>query len=252
MNRSPAHHNIILGSLPASEYEALLRELEWVSVPSGVHLDELPTAVEHAYFPTQGVVSVVHMNEAGKYVELGMVGAEGMYGVNAFLGGYPALSRPLVRVPCRAYRLPARRLKAKFMEGGVLQEVLLAYAGSLIRQISVIAVCNRHHSLEKQVCRWLLQNVDRVETGELRVTQETIALLLGVRRQGVSETFSRLQARGLISSARGIITVTDHAGLLAHACECYELLPKKNASAGRVNRRLPSWGRKDEQLESVG
>jgi CRP-like cAMP-binding protein len=222
--RSPASHNCILASLPAAEYEALLPELEWVHVPTGLHLDQFGGPVEHAYFPTQGIVSLVYASEAGDCSEVAVVGNEGMVSVTSFMADRAPHSRALVREPCFAYRLPARRLKAKFLEGGALQRVLLAYAEGLILNVSVTSLCNRHHTLEKQLCRWLLQSFDRVAADQLHVTQELVAYLLGVRRQGVTEAVRRLEQRGVITWARGVITVTDYAGLLAHACECYEVL----------------------------
>jgi CRP-like cAMP-binding protein len=224
-NRSPATDNGILASLPAAEYEALLPELERVHIPSGIYLDALD-----AYFPTHGIVSLVYTNESGECLELAVVGHEGMCSVAPFLAGHAPAHGALVRASGFAYRLPARRLRTKFLESHALQRVLLAYAETQMRHISVIALCTRHHSLEKQLCRWLLQSLDRLPARELRVTHELIALLLGMRRQGITEAVSRLEKQGLIVSERGFITVTDYAGLLAHACTCYELLRSEPAA----------------------
>lgn len=243
--RLPASHNALLGSLPAAEYEALVPELEGVRILSGIYVDEFGGPPEHVYFPTHGLVSVVYESEAGECTELALVGNEGMIGVTSFMAGEAPLNHGLVLAPCFAYRLPARRLKAKFLEGGALQRVLLAYAESLMLQISLTAVCNRHHTLEKQLCRWLLQSLDRVVENELRVSQELIASLLGVRRQGVTEAVSSLEKRGVISWARGVITVTDHAGLLAHSCDCYDVLRRETRGPALAepsperNRALP-------------
>jgi CRP-like cAMP-binding protein len=222
----PPDHNSILAALPLAEYEALVPELEWVHVPNGRYLDKVGGSIEHAYFPTEGIASLVYESAAGEYCELALVGCEGMTSVTSFMADRAARHRALVRSPLSAYRLPARRLKAKFHEGGALQRLLLSYTECVILHISLTAVCNRHHTLEKQLCRWLLQSLDRVGGVELCVTQELIASLLGVRRQGVNEAVCRLQDRGLISWARGVITVTDHAGLVAEACECYDVLRK--------------------------
>jgi CRP-like cAMP-binding protein len=222
--RLPASHNRILASLPPADYDALLPELESVYVPTGVHLDEFSAPFEHVYFPTQGVVSLLYSNESGESAELALVGAEGMVSATSFMVGQATTHRALAWMPCFAYRLPARRLKAKFLEGGALQRLLLAYTQGLVLQISMTALCNRHHTLEKQLSRWLLQSLDRTRGDDLRVTQELIASLLGVRRQGVTEAVCRLEERGLVTWARGRITVTDRAGLEANACECYRLL----------------------------
>jgi CRP-like cAMP-binding protein len=227
--RAPASHNGILASLPHAEYEALLPELEWVHIPAGLYLDQFGGPVEHVYFPTQGIISICHASEGGECSELAVVGHEGMVSVSAFLAGQALSSRGLVRVPCLAYRLPAHRLKARFAEGGVLQRVLLAYTQALILNISLTAVCNRRHTLEKQLCRWLLQSLDRMAARQLPVTQEQIAQLLGVRRQGVTEAVRRLERLGVIALARGVITVRNYSGLLAHACDCYSVVRRETA-----------------------
>ena len=221
--RNPAaRRNGILEALPADVYETLLPDLEPVHLRPGVHLDEARGIGEHAYFPTQGLVSLVYASEGGKCTELASVGAEGMLSVSAFLPG-AGKQQALVLTPGFAYRLPTRRLRAQFDECGALHELLLAYAGSLMLEISLTAVCNRHHPLEKQLCRWLLHGFDRAGD-ELPVTQEQIAYLLGVRRQSVSETLGRLEEQGMISRSRGVIVATHRAGLAGHACECYEVL----------------------------
>jgi CRP-like cAMP-binding protein len=227
--RAPPSHNGILASLPAAEYDALTPELEWVHIPAGLYLDQFGGPVEHAYFPTQGIVSICHATESGECSELAVVGHEGMVSVTAFLSGQALSSRGLVRVPCLAYRLPAHRLKARFAEGGALQRVLLAYTQALILNISLTAVCNRRHTLEKQLCRWLLQSLDRMAARTLPVTQELIAQLLGVRRQGVTEAVRRLERLGVIALARGVITVRNYSGLLAHACDCYSVARRETA-----------------------
>jgi CRP-like cAMP-binding protein len=228
--RAPPSHNGILASLPAVEYEALTPELEWVHVANGLYLDQVGGPVEHAYFPTQGIVSILYTGEAGESSELTVVGHEGMVSVTSFMAGHAALcNRALVRAPCLAYRLPAHRLKAKFAEGGVLQRVLLAYAQAVMLNISLTAVCNRHHTLEKQLCRWLLQSLDRMAARQLPVTQELIAQLLGVRRQGVTEAVRRLERLGVIALARGMITVKNYGALLANACECYSVVRRETA-----------------------
>jgi CRP-like cAMP-binding protein len=227
--RAPANHNGILASLPAEEYDALVAEMEWVHIADGLYLDEIGGPVEHVYFPTQGIVSVLYTGESGECAELAVVGHEGMVSVTAFMAGPALCNRALVRVPCLAYRLPAHRLKAKFAEGRVLQRVLLAYAQAVMLNISLTAVCNRHHTLEKQLCRWLLQSLDRMAARQLPVTQELIAQLLGVRRQGVTEAVRRLERLGVIALARGVITIRNYSGLLAHACDCYSVLRRETA-----------------------
>jgi CRP-like cAMP-binding protein len=219
--RLAANRNNILASLPPAEYAALLPELEWVQVPNGLSLDEVDGAVPHAYFPTEGILSLCCTTETGECSELAVVGSDGMDSVCSFMEGGSPRIRALVRMPFAGYRLPAHRLKAKFRENEALQRQLLAYTESLIFNISLTALCNRYHTLDQQLCRWLLQTLDRVAADQLSVTQELIASLLGVRRQGVTEAVRELGKRGILTSTRGRITVTNPAGLRAHACDCY-------------------------------
>jgi CRP-like cAMP-binding protein len=228
--RAPATDNGILAALPAGEYGALFSELEWVYIANGRYMDELGGPTEHAYFLTEGVLSLIYTGEAGECTELAAVGREGMVSVTSFMGGHAPCSRALVRAPCFAYRLPAHQLRNRFLEGGALQRLLLAYAQALLLNISLVAVCNRHHTLEKQLCRWLLQSLDRVTGRQLHVTQELIALLLGVRRQGVTEALSKLERQGVIACTRGMITVKNHAALLDQACDCYGVARRETAN----------------------
>lgn len=226
----PVHspsQNRILAALPPAEFEALLPQLELVSMPLGHMLYEPDSPQRHAYFPTTAIVSLHYVTESGASAETAGVGNEGMVGVSIFMGGDTTSSSAVVQTAGHAYRLDRRLLKQEFDRAGLLQRLLLRYTQALMTQMSQTAACNRHHSVEQQLCRWLLLTLDRVSTRELIMTQELIAGMLGVRREGVTEAAGKLQRAGFISYRRGHIAVLDRSGLESHACECYGVLKKE-------------------------
>ena len=239
--RVPPTQNRILAALPAADYQRLLPELELVELPLGHAVYESGGRLEYVYFPVEGIVSLLYVTQGGSSAELAVIGCEGMFGVSLFMGVETAPNRGVVQSACKAYRLPARVVKARFAEGGALQLILLKFTQALITQISQTAVCNLHHSLDQQLCRWLLLSLDRLPRNDLQMTQELIANMLGVRRQGVTESAGKLEREGLITYKRGVITVLDRAGLENRVCECYSvvrreterLLPKPVMSAAR-------------------
>ena len=232
--------NRILAALPPADYQRLLPHLELVEMGLGHSLYESGGHLQYVYFPIEGIVSLLYVTQNGSSAELAVVGCEGMIGVSLFMGGETTPNRAVVQSACKAYRLPAAVLKAHFAEGGAVQLILLKFTQALITQISQTAVCNLHHSLDEQLCRWLLLSLDRLPHNQLQMTQELIANMLGVRRQGVNESASKLEREGLISYSRGLITVLDRARLEKHACECYSvvkveterLLPQASAGGG--------------------
>jgi CRP-like cAMP-binding protein len=233
--------NQILGALPAADYERLRPHLELEDIALGHSLYESGGQLQHVHFPVEGIVSLLYVTQGGNSAELAVVGNEGMIGISLFMGGESTPNRAVVQSACKAYRLPAQVLKARFAEGGALQLILLKYTQALITQISQTAVCNLHHSVDQQLCRWLLLSLDRLPESKLQMTQELIANMLGVRRQGVTESAGKLEREGLISYSRGLITVLDRPGLEKRACECYavvkteteRLLPSARGGPGR-------------------
>jgi CRP-like cAMP-binding protein len=229
----PATQNLILAALPSADYQRLLPQLELVEIGLGRSLYESGGHLQHVYFPIEGIVSLLYVTQGGNSAELAVVGREGMIGVSLFMGGETTPNRAVVQSACRAYRLPAQALKAGFAEGGALQLTLLKFTQALITQISQTAVCNLHHSVDQQLCRWLLLSLDRLPDNKLQMTQELIANMLGVRRQGVTESAGKLEREGLISYRRGLITVLDRPALEERACECYSVVKSE------VERLLP-------------
>jgi len=219
--------NHMLAALPAEERERLQPRLELRSMPLGYVLYESGDAMRHVYFPTTSIVSLLYVMENGSSAEIAIVGNEGIVGISLFMGGETTPSRAIVQSAGSAYRMPGKYLKEEFFRAGPLQRLLLRYTQALITQMSQTAVCNRHHSVEQQLCRWLLMSLDRLASNELKMTQELIANMLGVRREGVTESAGKLQRHGLISYNRGHIAVLDRPGLEAHACECYEVVKKE-------------------------
>src|SRR5512134_1148831 len=220
--------NHLLAALPEPEFQRLRSDLEEVSLPLGRSIYEAGVHMHHLYFPIEGIISLLQVMENGSSGEIAVVGNEGVVGISLFMGGETTPSRAVVQSRARAQRLPAGKLMAEFRRGGELQHLLLRYTQALITQMSQTAVCNRHHSVEQQLCRWLLMSVDRLPPGdELIMTQELIANMLGVRREGVTEAARRLQFAGLISYARGHIQVLDRSGLEARACECYAVVKRE-------------------------
>jgi CRP-like cAMP-binding protein len=221
--------NLILAALPSAVYQRLLPRLEFVAIGLGRSLYESGGHLQHVYFPVEGIVSLLYVTQGGNSAELAVVGCEGMIGVSLFMGGETTPNRAVVQSACTAYRLPARVLKAGFAEGGALQLILLKFTQALITQISQTAVCNLHHSVDQQLCRWLLLSLDRLPDNKLQMTQELIANMLGVRRQGVTEAAGKLEHEGLISYNRGLITVLNRPALEKRACECYSVVKIETA-----------------------
>ncbi len=252
---SPQHvprHNHLLAALPLEDYERLLPDLEPVPLPLGWIVHAAGDREKYLYFLTVGIVSRFNVTESGASAEFAVTGSEGVIGVASFLGGESTPSRAVVVSAGHGYRLAAHRLKDEFDQGGPLSHLLLRYTQALIAQTAQIAVCNRHHSLEQRLCRWILSCLDRLPSNELSMTQELIAEVLGVRRVGVTQAARRLQTAGLIHHSRGHIAVLDRRQLEARVCECYavvkreyDLLPGKHdwqrSRAGRVSpvRQVP-------------
>jgi len=221
--------NHLLAALPTAEFERLLSHLELAPMPLGEILYEPGGKLQHAYFPTTAIVSLHYVLESGASAEMAGVGNEGVVGVALFMGGNTTPSSAVVQTAGHAYRLEGRLLKEEFARAGFVQQLLLRYTQALITQMSQTAACNRHHSVEQQLCRWLLLTLDRTPSRELIMTQELIAGMLGVRREGITEAAGRLQRAGFIHYRRGHITVLERAGLELHACECYAVVKKELA-----------------------
>jgi CRP-like cAMP-binding protein len=219
--------NHLLAALPAEERGRLIPHLELVPMPLGDVLYESGSELRHVYFPTTSIVSLLYVMLDGASAEIAVVGNEGVIGVALFMGGETMPNRAVVQSAGHAYRLKGQLLKQEFNRSGELQHLLLRYTQALLTQMAQTAVCNRHHSLDQQLCRWLLLSLDRLPSNELVMTQELIANMLGVRREGVTEAAGNLQKAGLITYRRGRITVLDRAGLEARACECYAVVKKE-------------------------
>ena len=221
------NQNHLLAALPAAELERLTAHLELVPMPLGEILYEPGEQLQHAYFPTTAIVSLHYVTESGASAEAAGVGNEGVVGVSLFTGGDTTPSSAVVQTAGHAYRLERRLLKQEFECAGLLQRLLLLYTQALITQMMQTAVCNRHHSVEQQLCRWLLLTLDRVPSRELIMTQELVASMLGVRREGITEAAGKLQQAGFIRYRRGHIAVLERAGLETHTCECYAVVKKE-------------------------
>ena len=221
--------NFLLAALPAAEFEPLAEHLELVPLPLGEMLYEPSGQIEHAYFPTTAIVSLHYVMESGASAETAGVGNEGVVGIALFMGGDTTPSSAVVQTAGHAYRLERRLLKQEFNRGGPMQRLLLRYTQGLITQITQTAVCNRHHSLEQRLCRWLLLTLDRLSSRELVMTQELVAGMLGVRREGITEAAGNLQRAGIIQYRRGHITVLERSGLETRTCECYAVVKKELA-----------------------
>jgi CRP-like cAMP-binding protein len=220
--------NHLIAALPASEAARWLPLLESVDMPLGSVLYESGDTLSHVYFPTTSIVSLLYVMENGASAEIAVVGNEGIVGVSLFMGGESTPSRAVVQSAGHGFRLKANTMKEEFDRAGPVLHLLLRYTQALITQMSQTAVCNRHHSLDQQLCRWLLLlSLDRLQGNELVMTQELIANMLGVRREGVTEGALKLQRSGLISYARGHITVLNRAGLEKRSCECYSVVKKE-------------------------
>ena len=219
--------NRLLAALPPQEFERLHARLEWVHMPLGEVVYESGSKQDYVYFPTTAIVSLLYVTENGSSAEIAVARNEGMVGVVLFMGGETTPSRAVVHSEGHAYRMPGQSLKGEFNRAAVLQQQLLRYTQALLTQMAQTAVCNRHHSLDQQLCRLLLMNLDRRTSNELVMTQELIASMLGVRREGVTEAAGKLQDLDVIRYSRGHITVVDRLGLEAHACECYEVVKRE-------------------------
>jgi CRP-like cAMP-binding protein len=221
--------NRILAALPQPEFDALAEHLELVSMPLGQMLYEPGSQQRHAYFPTTAIVSLHYVTESGASAETAGVGNEGMVGVSIFMGGNTTPSSAVVQTAGYGYRMERGQLKQEFNRAGLLQNLLLRYTQALMTQMAQTAACNRHHSVEQQLCRWLLLTMDRLPNRELVMTQELVASMLGVRRESVTETAGQLQTAGYIRYRRGHISVLSRVGLERHACECYGVVKKELA-----------------------
>lgn len=237
MTTTPFNH--LLNALPLEEYERFEPYLEPVPLTLGEVLYESGDQMRHAYFPTTAIVSLLYVLENGSSAEIAVVGNEGILGIALFMGGHTTPSRAVVQSKGWAYRLKADVLLREFNRGGPTQNLLLRYTQALITQMTQTAVCNRHHSVEQQLCRWLLLSLDRLSSNSLDMTQELIANMLGVRREGVTEAAGRLQREGLIQYCRGHIEVLDRARLEQRVCECYQVVKTE------FERLLPA---KDERI----
>lgn len=219
--------NHLLAALPLAELGRWLPQLEWVEMPLGQVLYESGRTLGHVYFPTSAIVSLLYVMENGASAEIAVVGNEGLVGISLFMGGNSTPSRAVVQSAGAGYRLKAALMKDEFDRAGPVMHLLLRYTQALITHMAQTAVCNRHHSLDQQLCRWLLLSLDRLKSNELVMTQELIANMLGVRREGVTEAALKLQAAGLIRYARGRITVLDRPGLEMRTCECYAVVKRE-------------------------
>ena len=234
MNKSPVAsgthsptQNHLLAALPTADYERLLPDLDLVPLPLGMAVYESGGKLDYVYFPTDCIVSLLYVMKSGASAEIAVVGYEGLVGVALFMGGESTPSRAVVQSAGNAYRLPSKTLKREFEQSGPLQHLLLRYTQALITQMAQTAVCNRHHTVEQQLARWLLLSLDRLNSNELNMTQELIANMLGVRRKGVTEAAGKLQAAGLIQYIRGHIKVLDRPKLEQQVCECYAVVKRE-------------------------
>jgi CRP-like cAMP-binding protein len=227
MQANDPRQNRLIAALPAEDYARIAPALELVPIPLGHALYEPGVHMRHVYFPIDSIVSLLCVMEDGGSAEIAVVGNEGVVGVSLFMGGETTPSRAVVQGGGHAYRMKSQMLKEEFDRAGAMQHVLLHYTQALLTQMGQTAVCNRHHTLDQQLCRWLLLALDRLASHELIMTQELIANMLGVRREGVTEAAGNLQRAGLIEYHRGHINVLDRPGLEARACECYAVVKRE-------------------------
>ncbi len=227
ISQSPEHspkQSRFLAALPDPVYARLLPDLEWVVMPLGWPLYESGTQMHYVYFPVNSIVSLLYVMEDGASTEIAVTGNEGLVGISVFMGGESTPSRGVVQSAGYGYRLSAHAMKREFARGGEFQHLSLRFTQALITQMTQTTVCNRHHSIDQQLCRWLLLSLDRLSGNQLIMTQELISNMLGVRREGVTEAAGKLQRDGLIKYARGRITVLDRPGLENRVCECYSVV----------------------------
>ncbi|WP_409525263.1 Crp/Fnr family transcriptional regulator [Nitrincola sp. MINF-07-Sa-05] len=220
-------HNRLLAALPEDVQQRLIPHMEQASLPLGEVLYESGDTLKHVYFPTDCIVSLLYVMESGASAEISVVGNEGIVGVSLFLGGFSTPSRAVVQSAGTAFVLRSQLLKDEFNRHGELHNLMLRYTQSLITQMAQTAVCNRHHSIDQQLCRWILMSLDRLPDNHLSMTQELIASMLGVRREGVTEAAGQLQKLGVIHYKRGNITVLDRPRLEKLCCECYEVVRRE-------------------------
>jgi len=226
LSHSP-NQNHLLAALPAAEFGRLAPHLELVPMLLGESLYEPGSQLQHVYFPTTAIVSLLYILESGSSAGIAGVGNEGILGISLFMGGDTTPSSAVVQIAGHGYRLQGRLLKEEFNRAGLMQSLLLRYTQALLTEMAQTAACNRHHSIEQQLCRWLLLTLDRLPSNELIMTQELVASALGVRREGITEIAARLQRAGLIRYRRGHIAVLERSGLEARACECYAVLKRE-------------------------
>jgi CRP-like cAMP-binding protein len=219
--------NRLLTALPPAERERIERHLQFVPLPLGRVLYESGDVLRHVYFPTDSIVSLLYVMEDGASAEIAIVGNEGTIGIALFMGGETTPNRAIVQSGGYAFRMPGQLFKDEFHRNGALQILLLRYTQALITQMAQTAVCNRHHSVDQQLCRWLLLSLDRLSSNQLTMTQELIANMLGVRREGVTESAGKLQRLGVLRYSRGQITVLDRAKLEQLCCECYGVVKRE-------------------------
>jgi CRP-like cAMP-binding protein len=219
--------NHLLAAVPPVDFARLQPHLELVALPLGWAVYESGGTQGYVYFPTDAIVSLLYVMEDGSSAEIAVVGNDGVVGISLFMGGETTPSRAVVQSKGQGYRLKASLLKAEFERGGVPQHILLRYTQALITQMTQTAVCNRHHTVDQQLCRWLLLSLDRLPSNVLVMTQELISNMLGVRREGVTEAAGKLQEAGIISYSRGRITLLDRAKLEARVCECYRVVKRE-------------------------
>jgi CRP-like cAMP-binding protein len=238
MHASPEpHHNHLLAALPGDELKRLVAHLEPIALALGEVLYEPGDTLRHVYFPTDAIVSLLHVTENGASAEIAVVGNEGLVGIALFMGGESTSSRAVVQSAGSAFRLPGQKLKREFSRHGDLLLLMLRYTQALITQMSQTALCNRHHSIDQQLCRWLLLSLDRLHGNQLQMTQELIANMLGVRREGVTEAAGKLQRQGVIEYSRGHITVLDRPRLERLSCECYRVVKTETDRLLHYTRR---------------
>jgi CRP-like cAMP-binding protein len=232
-----SNHNHLLTALPVAEFKRLHPHLELVHMPLGEALCESGDKLRHVYFPTTSVVSLHHVMENGATAGIAEVGNEGMLGISLFMGGNNTPCEAFVMMAGYGYRLRAPLLMEEFDRRGPLQRLLLRYTQALMTQTSQTAVCNRHHPVDQQLCRWLLLTLDRQHSNELALTQELLANMLGVRREGITEAAGKLQQAGIIRYRRGHITVLERSGLEDRACECYEVVKRESDRLFGLDRK---------------
>jgi CRP-like cAMP-binding protein len=220
-------HNHLLAALPEADWQRWLPNLQLVEMPLGEVLYEPGDTLSHVYFPTTAIVSLLYVMENGSSAEIAVAGNEGIVGISLFMGGESTPSRAVVQSAGQAFRMKAQTIKSEFGRHGPVLHLLLRYTQALITQMAQTAVCNRHHSLDQQLCRWLLLSLDRLDGDQLVMTQELISNMLGVRREGVTDAALKLQKAGVIAYARGRITVLDRAKLEGLSCECYAVVKKE-------------------------